>query len=621
MKEQEQITLTKESAIKWPQPGKVEVDSSVNFVYIMRKDGNFTMSPIAYRMAEEDFLDKEKTKRVLLEEYDTFFNKLSEILQWGYSFKGNFELHLYNPDQLDNGIRAKAEGFPIVSLDPLMNQGVLEHGVSRGYYMSGIKDFGQVSRPGTNLLSQQAQEIAFLLNGLPTSVTEDDIFSGGSVIASLSALKDNGIQVQKLIPGIQVGKPSKLTEMGIVVDPVVTYETTDGADIFDKIDLGDPRDYLLGASGLVLKLPSGHYGRAPYILPFVSTNARAGVPQEIEKEFAIKVLQANFDFYKTVEETVGKPILLKNMDPSFVVLMNEMYGFDSNTPMDQVVTWVSNNMDNLWKITKEQGEFQEKFAALNLPKNIVFLDVNGTLIPDDSTDGFISQEDIGLFQQVLVQIKEKGLFVGLCSDSPLQQLQEFAVRLGINGPIIAENGNILFHNGKKLIVNNLASIETIKAQIYAEAKALSYQQESDRIASEFGGKKIDLDSPNWSFGANRETSVTVFGPSALIEGLGVSFNKNTECSIDVSPEYNYLAIHPGNNFKTNKGQTLNILSAFGHNIIMVGNSASDWIEPTLGVKCVFVANPRITDDVVQKAEYISDKFLVKGVVDILTNIQ
>jgi len=132
------------------------------------------------------------------------------------------------------------------------------------------------------------------------------------------------VDVKKLVAGIQVGGSSILSEMGVFVDSVVAYSTSDGTDIFDKVDLGDPRDYLLGASGLVIKLPNGNFARAPYILPFVSTTARAGIPQEMEKEFAMKVLQASLEFYISAGERIGKPILLKNMDPNFVVLMSEM---------------------------------------------------------------------------------------------------------------------------------------------------------------------------------------------------------------------------------------------------------------------------------------------------------
>lgn len=617
----EQSPYQSKSEIKWPQTEKVEVGTSVDFIYIMRKDGDFTMSPIAQSIANEYSTNEEEIKQILLGEYDTFFSKLADILQWSYSPKGNFQLHLYDSKKLEAGIRTKAEEIPIISLDPLMNQRVLEHKVSRGYFLSGRKDFGQVSRPGTSPLSNQALEIAYLLNGSPAIVAEDDIFSGGSVIASLAELKNSGVQVQKLITGIQVGKPSKLSELDISVDPIVIYQTTDGTDIFDRVDLGDPRDYLLGASGLVIKLSNGNYGRAPYILPFVSTSARAGIPQEKEREFAVKVLKANFDFYKNFESIIGKPILLKNMDPNFVLLMNEMFGFDSNCPMDQVVAWSIDNMDKLWEITKAQGEIQEQLNYLELPKNIVFLDVNGTLIPDGAKDGFIPKEDMQLLQEAIIEAHSKGISIGLCSDSPLQQLSEFGARLGISGPIIAENGNLISNNGNISIVNSLDAIDTIKARVSETANTLNYQQINDSIAPEFGGKKVVSGSTNWSFGANRIASVTVFGPAPLIESLGNTYGVSSEYSVDASPEYNYFAIHPGTNFKENKGKILTVLSKYGYNVVMVGNSSSDWVNPESGVQCTFVANSRIDNKIMEKAAFISNEPLVKGVVDIIKKVQ
>lgn len=617
----ENIKYKPRQEIKWPQNGNVEVGSDVDFVYVMRKDGNFAMSPIARRFATEYGLDEGKTKHILMEEYDTYFSKLADVLQWGYSPKGKMELHLYNPDTLDMSVREKIGNLPTVSLDPLMNSGVFELGVSRGFYLGGRKDFGQVSRPGTDSLSKQAQNISYLLAGTAVAVAEDDIFSGGSVVASLSELRGHGVDVKKLVAGIQVGGSSILSEMGVFVDSVVAYSTSDGTDIFDKVDLGDPRDYLLGASGLVIKLPNGNFARAPYILPFVSTTARAGIPQEMEKEFAMKVLQASLEFYISAGERIGKPILLKNMDPNFVVLMSEMYGFDSNTTMESVVVWSMDNLDKIADLTESLGEFQEELAHLELPKNIIFIDVNGTLIPEGSIDGSISDEELLSLKKALLLAEEKGFSVGLCSDSPLPQLQEFAAKLGISGPIIAENGNLVFNNGESLILRIPKSIEEIKIKILKLAEDHSYEQIDDSIAPEYGGDIVDQNSPYWSFGANRETSVIVFGPPEFVKDLGVSFANNADYSVDVSSENNYFAIHPGSNFRDNKGMTLNTLSAHGHNIIMIGNSVSDWVVPTSGVQCAFVADSRITEEIVEKTAYISDKPLVSGVVDIIKSIK
>ncbi|OGH18507.1 MAG: hypothetical protein A3A47_00250 [Candidatus Levybacteria bacterium RIFCSPLOWO2_01_FULL_37_20] len=617
----EQIDITPKSEIKWPQGSKIEVGPDVDFIYIMRKDGKFAMPPIAQKMATDYQLHEEVLTQTFLEEYDTFFAKLADIFKWAYSSRGNFELHLFDPDILESQVRLKSSGQPIVSLDPLMNQGVQEFGVSRGYFLGGTKDFDQVARPGYSTLSNQSHDIATSVNGHPVTVSEDDIFSGGSVIASLNALLESGVAINKVIPGIQIGKPKKLSDMGLSVDPIIEYQTTDGADIFSKLDLGDPRDYLLGASGLVIKLPNGEYGRAPYILPFVSTTARAGIPVEIENEFALKALQANFEFFNTVQDKTGKPVLLKHMDHSFLVYMHQMYGVDPNTEMGQITAWLMENIDGFWETTKKQGEFQEKLALLKLPEDIVFLDVNGTLFPDDAVTGYIPEDDIALLNQAVATVKSKGLAVGLCSDSPLPQLQEIAKKLGVDGPIIAENGNIIFNDGQALTLNELPEIETHKNKIIKQAKKLGFQQTEDCTAPEFGGKQVDVNNSQWSFGANRKTSVTVFGPSQLIDQLGLYFNHQQGFNTDCSPEYNFFAIHPGENYKQNKGYTLNTLSAYGHNIVMVGNSMSDWVEPEHGVVCAFVGGARINGNATNKAGYISDKPTMKGVIDILEKIQ
>ncbi|MBI4990925.1 HAD family phosphatase [Candidatus Gottesmanbacteria bacterium] len=304
------------------------------------------------------------------------------------------------------------------------------------------------------------------------------------------------------------------------------------------------------------------------------------------------------------------------MDEHFAVLMHKLYGFDVRTPMRIVTSWIMDNFDKLWEQTKIQGEFQEKLEALGLPPNVVFIDVNGTLFPDDSENGYIPEGDIELFQETLVKAQTKGLSIGLCSDSPLPQLIDLAKKLGIDGPIIAENGNILYYKDKMVIIESLSDIEKLKREIAKKAYDSGFIQVGDWIAPEFGGR-IDSSNLQWGLGANRITSITVFGPPSLIQRLGESFKDGNGFSIDCSPEYNYLAIHPGKDFRSNKGKTLNILSVYGHNIMMIGNSMSDWVDPEMGVKCVFASESRINSEISQKAAYISNKPFIKGVVDII----
>lgn len=608
------------SEILWPHQSIVEVGSDVDFIYIMRKDGECTMNPIAQAVATEYHLPIGPVRSIFREHYETFFEQLSDHLTYAFAPKGHVELHIFDPDVLDEQERKKAGFLPIVSLDPLMDKGVHSLKVSRGFWLGGIHDHRQVNRPGSNSLNLQANKIKESVGDVPVCVVEDDIFSGGSVIRALSSLREAGVTIKKLVVGIQVGTPTKLDQMGIVVDPVVVYKSTDGSNIFDKVDLGDPRDYLLGASGLVERLPDGSYGRAPYILPFVSTSARASISRELEVEFATRVLMSTVEFFFRVEEQLGKPVLVNQMDPHFGQLLYKVFGIESNIPMKQLSVWFLDNLDQMWKTNKTLGDLHKDIDELGLPKNVVFLDVDGTIIADDATTATIDSSSLDAFQQVVQKLIAQGISVGLNSDSPLPQLIDFAEKIGIpNAPIIAENGSLIAYQGKKLLLNMLSDHVGIMKAIHAYTESIGYQRTSDCIHPTFSGKPLQYDMGEWAFGANREASISVFGPPDLIRKFGKKFTDFNGASVDCSPEYNFFAVHP-NDYMKNKGRALSMLSQFGHNVVMVGNSVSDWVDSDSGVKCTFVAGSRISDEIMTSSAMVAKKPLMEGVVEILSQI-
>lgn len=348
------------AVIRWPSTGKVEVRGDVDFVYIMRKDAHFAMAPVVTKLGSFYHLDEQRIKFDFMEKYDDFFASLADSLLRAYSSKGKCELHLFSSQELDSQVREKSAGRPLVSLDPLLNEGVYEIAVSRGYFLGGMVDFGQVARPGKADLERQAQAIKIAVGDTRVNVGEDDIFSGGSLVRSLELLLSAGVPIAAVIPGIQVGNTTKIGEMGIEVNPVVKYLSTDGVDIFSKVDLGDPRDFLVGASGLVVKLPGGNLGRAPYILPFVSPAARVSIPMDKQIDFSIDVLEANYKFFSQIEESIRRPVLLRHMDSHFVIMMREVFGFDWNTPMVQVVCWAANNMEKIWEVNSQLSSLQQQ---------------------------------------------------------------------------------------------------------------------------------------------------------------------------------------------------------------------------------------------------------------------
>lgn len=604
-------------SVKNPELGKVAIGPETDFVYVMRKDGEFSMSPIANRLGEEHGIPPGEIMPILISAYEHFFLELTEAMGQAFAGKGEVEFHVYDPDQLEEAIKQSAGSLPLISLDPLVHEGVFEHQVSRGYYLGGKKDFGQVNRPGSESLDWQSQKIAQALAANIALVCEDDVFSGGSLIASLMGLLEQNINIGGVISGIQVGKPAKLIELGIDVNPIVEYLTSDGADIFSKLDLGDPRDYIVGASGLVVKLPGGGFGRAPYLLPFVSPSARASIPSEKEFAFSQKMLQNNLKFFLEVTKKIGQPVLLKHMDPHFCALMTKLFDFPTDVPMTAVVEWSLKNMDSIWKYVQQEGLFQQSLDELNLPDKILLLDVNGTLFSDDSSDGFIPPEAVIDLKKEVSRLSEAGWVVGLCSDSPLDPLLELSSDLGLSGLVIAENGSMIAYQEKSLVTKQYVLKKQHQKIIEQIAVKWGWSQVSDCFAPEFGGKIPDFEKGEWAFGEGRETSITVFGPPQFIEDLGRVVQTWDGVSSDIDTSNNFLGIHPVADFRQGKAKLLAQLAFYGKQVLMVGNSQSDWVDPATGVECAFVGGARIDLDQKKSAKKVVCAPTIQGVIQIL----
>ncbi len=227
-------------------------------------------------------------------------------------------------------------------------------------------------------------------------------------------------------------------------------------------------------------------------------------------------------------------------------------------------------------------------------------------------------DGVQAFQQAVQALNQHGICVGLCSDSPLPQLQQLAGELGLTGPIVAENGNVVSYNDQTVAVNELPGIAIFKQHVAELASRQELKQSPDFIAPEFGGQPVAPGS--WGFGADRIASVSVSGPAPFIEALGQHFASWPGISVDCSPEYNFLAIHPGPDFTQGKANTLQLLAQHGCGVVMVGNSMSDWAGPNSGVLSTFVGRARISPGVQSHSAYVSSQPLLAGVVDILNHL-
>jgi hypothetical protein len=226
----------------------------------------------------------------------------------------------------------------VVSMDPLMESGALALAFSRCYRPGGEVFIEMIPRPGYPSLEAQVAAIAAAAAGGPIIVVEDDFFTGDTLTTTLGTLLGDLLEnVVGVVAGTKVG----LLEPSIPVLPAVRYRCEDGRDPLTKLDLGDPRDYLIGASGLVCLLASGRLGRLPYVLPFVSPAARASIPAHAEGEFSRAALQLSREFYDELEKVIGRVVRLDATDPAFVSACNELLGLQADTPMGDVLDVVA----------------------------------------------------------------------------------------------------------------------------------------------------------------------------------------------------------------------------------------------------------------------------------------
>ncbi len=602
----------------------VRVDQSHDFVFVARQDKELVVRELSARIANHHRLPEGSVREAVAVAYEEFSElvllELARALRDPLAHRdspdslGKIEVHVIEGEPLIQGVRELAQGLPVISLDPLMQDNVHELAVSRLFYVGGTRAIGLTHRPGSEPLEIQCDRLRARLAGQPVMITDDDLYTGGTLRDVLQMLD---FPVQGAIPQIQTGHPEFIKSLGMSISPVVLYEIHDRK----KFDIGDVRDFLLGVSGLVVELPSGQHGRLPYMLPFVSPAARASVHLDNELEFSKRILDLNARFYTDVERRLGITLRVRDLDPSVHAPLDELFGYLENAPIRSVIENVSNRVQPLWESVRRIGAMQSRLANLQLPQRCVLLDVNGTLIPDNLTSAAeFETRQLQALQQEVARLSAAGISVGLCSDSPLPQLQALAQQLQLSGPILAENGNLISFQGRTEVIRTLPGHDQLVELIRSYAGD-SLVEVAPAVSPEFGGSQPRFNAKEWAFGADRQASISVFGPHDFIDFLGKSLSRFDGYTIDCSPEHNFLGIHVGSDFRRNKGETLRTLASFGYSLLMVGNSASDWVSPESGVQCAFVGNARIPDEARQAAVYVAKVPCLAGTIEILSNVQ
>lgn len=603
-----------------PKSHHVVALPDIDFVYIMRKDTESVSSHLAEKIGAEYNIPPDQMTDIIGPIYDTFVDNLIHTLGKNFQHKGKTEIHLFTAGEIEAKRLSYVGQRTAITLDPLIDEPSIQKiGVSRGYLPGGKIEIGMVARPGYPEFSAQIKALKDKLSSHEAiDIFEDDIFTAGSLTKIINSLNKEGIEVARIIPGIQVGAAQGLLDRGIEIAPVVQYFLKEGQDV----DLGDPRDFLVGIDGLVTLLNDNTYGRLPYLAPFVSPHARLSIPPDQEETFSTEVLKLNLQFYKDISESLSLPVKLKHMNEPSANALKTFIPCDDESDMTSVVDYIIDHYMELQANCKKQM-YASAFKMLDLPQKLILIDVNGTLIPSDSEDGFIEESALEALQKETHALTEAGFAVGLNSDSPHPQLKEFAKMIGLpNSLIIAENGAVISYGDKKLNLRALDNMDGIKADIKSIADNLGLVQSPDIVAPEFGGQQIK--AGQWGFGANRSATLSIFchDESFLTDVKNVIEDPTKEQIVDCdfSPEYGFFSVHACHNFRKGKAETLEALAAHSHQVVSIGDSMSDYADYDLPNKVVFVQDGLPSATLQQPHVSVSKFKGISGVIEILNQI-
>lgn len=315
----------------------IEVAGDGPFVVVMRDDTAYCVRELTRTLSSgrcAGVREKQAVGDTLAESYRLFQADIRRALSRTIDHPGGVTFHVLDSHSLEQGVRHRAGAGPLLSLDPLIEDADHHLRASRGFLLGGEKQVGLVPSPGAPPFYRQ-------LAGLPVdteyTLIEDDIFTGGTIKEVLGMLHRLGVRIGRVVPGIRLSDGSDERIPGVTVDPVLRYRILDRDQTKHPLEIADPRNFLLGLSGLVVQLPDGSWTRAPYWRPFVKTSARVGTSAEREEEFAHLAIRANLDFYRRIQRSLGNTVRVADFPFPIQRLLPALGFAHMSTPVCQVL--------------------------------------------------------------------------------------------------------------------------------------------------------------------------------------------------------------------------------------------------------------------------------------------
>jgi hypothetical protein len=290
----------------------IEVAGTGPFIISMRDDTSYCVKELARTLGRgrsSGAQVPQEVSDVISENYRLFQADIRKALSKTIRHPGGITFHVLDAQLLEQGVRHRAGTGLLLSLDPLIEEADHHLRASRGFLLGGVKHVGLVPSPGAQSFHRQ---MAALSGDTEYTLIEDDIFTGGTIKEVLRMLQRLEVRIGRVVTGIRLSDGADDPIPGVVVDPVLQYRILGSSEKTHPLQIADPRNFLLGLSGLVVRLPDGSWTRAPYWLPFVRASARIGISAECEEEFALLAMQANLDFYSGIQTSLGRIVRISD---------------------------------------------------------------------------------------------------------------------------------------------------------------------------------------------------------------------------------------------------------------------------------------------------------------------
>ena len=269
---------------------------------------------------------------------------------------------------------------------------------------------------------------------------------------------------------------------------------------------------------------------------------------------------------------------------------------------------------------------------MKIPLNkLVLLNLDATLIDRD----YKFTSPLHQLRGVVESLENMDWKIGLSSDTPLRVLIDWENEIGLNGPVVAEKGQLLMVNGKTIVKDKNIPIEFgkmfKKAQTLLDAEGIKVWSDGDPVARIRNGELI---------GERGETVVMLNPLRRYSLGLFVRTNDGTHFRFPDLGEYNrvlevikpvleWQAISTHNDLNAEDGViiiapegrskrdgTKLLMQELGlKQICMVGNSMSDYLGEDIALH---YAVGNASNEFKDKAICVAENGTTGGVIEILT---